>query len=180
MSSAGNFYSQQLGILFYFLKKFFMAKGKEVQILLEATLPKKKSFLQFSTFCLNLLFPTLLPTLSAFSRSASNIVQRCYLRTTPHFCSECTFWRKKSWEMPSISIFFQALLRGTFTQQASLTLIVLALERYLTSVHPLTFEGFCSTKVSMVAQLIRLLGKSHIRKKKDTPKECNFDLSFLQ
>ena len=82
--------------------------------------------------------------------------------------------------MPSISIFFQALLRGTFTQQASLTLIVLALERYLTSVHPLTFEGFCSTKVSMVAQLIRLLGKSHIRKKKDTPKECNFDLSFLQ
>ena len=124
----------------------------------------------------NLLTATLL----GFSRSASNIVQRCYLRTTPHFCSECTFWRKKSWEMPSISIFFQALLRGTFTQQASLTLIVLALERYLTSVHPLTFEGFCSTKVSMVAQLIRLLGKSHIRKKKDTPKECNFDLSFLQ
>ena len=113
----------------------------------------------------NLLTATLL----GFSRSASNIVQRCYLRTTPHFCSECTFWRKKSWEMPSISIFFfQALLRGTFTQQASLTLIVLALERYLTSVHPLTFEGFCSTKVSMVAQLIRLLGKESHQKEKRT------------
>ena len=70
--------------------------------------------------------------------------------------------------MPSISIFFQALLRGTFTQQASLTLIVLALERYLTSVHPLTFEGFCSTKVSMVAQLIRLLGKESHQKEKRT------------
>lgn len=38
-----------------------MAKGNEVQILLEATLPKV--FLQFYTFRLNLLFPTLLPTL---------------------------------------------------------------------------------------------------------------------
>ena len=66
------------------------------------------------------------------------------------------------------NFFFQALLRGTFTQQASLTLIVLALERYLTSVHPLTFEGFCSTKVSMVAQLIRLLGKESHQKEKRT------------
>ena len=123
------------------------------------------SFGETSSFTLkevNLLTATLL----GFSRSASNIVQRCYLRTTPHFCSECTFWRKSPGKCHPFQFFFQALLRGTFTQQASLTLIVLALERYLTSVHPLTFEGFCSTKVSMVAQLIRLLGKSHIRKKK--------------
>ena len=113
----------------------------------------------------NLLTATLL----GFSRSASNIVQRCYLRTTPHFCSECTFWRKKSFgNAIHFNFFFQALLRGTFTQQASLTLIVLALERYLTSVHPLTFEGFCSTKVSMVAQLIRLLGKESHQKEKRT------------
>ena len=58
----------------------------------------------------NLLTATLL----GFSRSASNIVQRCYLRTTPHFCSECTFWRKKSWEMPSISIFFSGFAQRNF------------------------------------------------------------------
>ena len=43
----------------------------------------------------------------------------------------------------------QALFRGTFNQQASLTLIVLAIERYLATVHPFTFEGFCSRQVSL-------------------------------
>ena len=46
-------------------------------------------------------------------------------------------------------------MRGTFTQQASLTLIVLAVERYLATVHPLTFEGFCSVKVSTNCFILR-------------------------
>ena len=46
-------------------------------------------------------------------------------------------------------------MRGTFTQQASLTLIVLAVERYLATVHPLTFEGFCSVKVSTNRFILR-------------------------
>ena len=48
---------------------------------------------------------------------------------------------------------FQAIFRGTFNQQASLTLIVLALERYWATVHPLTFEGFCSKQVRSLEYL---------------------------
>ena len=48
-----------------------------------------------------------------------------------------------------LSYFLKAIFRGTFNQQASLTLIVLALERYWATVHPLTFEGFCSKQVSL-------------------------------
>ena len=36
-----------------------------------------------------------------------------------------------------------------------MTLIVLAVERYLATVHPLTFEGFCSVKVSTNRFILR-------------------------
>ena len=58
----------------------------------------------------NLLTATLL----GFSRSASNIVQRCYLRTTPHFCSECTFWRKSPGKCHPFQFFFSGFAQRNF------------------------------------------------------------------
>ena len=63
-------------------------------------------------------------------------------------------------------------MRGTFTQQASLTLIVLAVERYLATVHPLTFEGFCSVKVSTNRFILR--AKDLYQVLETLKKQCEF------
>jgi len=61
------------------------------------------------------------------------------------------------WPFGELLCQIQALFRGTFNQQASLTLIVLAIERYMATVHPFTFDGFCTRKMSALALVTCLM-----------------------
>ena len=44
-------------------------------------------------------------------------------------------------------VFHQALLRGSFTQQSATTLIILAVDRYIAAVHPVSYNKIFSKKV---------------------------------
>ena len=72
------------------------------------------------------------------------------------FCLQFLSMSRETIKVTLLTFFSQALFRGTFNQQASLTLIVLAIERYMATVHPFTFDGFCTRKVSLLFSFIGL------------------------
>ncbi|TRY77252.1 hypothetical protein TCAL_00124, partial [Tigriopus californicus] len=48
----------------------------------------------------------------------------------------------------------QALLRGSFSQHSSLILIILACERYISSVHPFSYKHMCNKKICLTVILM--------------------------
>ena len=54
-----------------------------------------------------------------------------------------------------ISFFSKAFLRGTLTQQSSISLVLLAVERYMASVQPFQYQSCITKPVRKASQDIR-------------------------